>query len=84
MTRNELIEENMKLVPHVMCKYFRVYMERGYEDDIMGCGYLGLVKAADTWDAARAAEREWQICELMRMLEEQECNADDRRKGEIS
>lgn len=44
-------------------------MERGYEDDIMGCGYLGLVKAADTWDAARAAEREWQICELMRMLE---------------
>ena len=65
MTRDELIEANMKLVPHVMRKYFRVYIERGYEDDIMGCGYLGLVKAADTWDASKGVKFSTYACRVI-------------------
>lgn len=55
----------MKLVPHVMRKYFRVYIERGYEDDIMGCGYLGLVKAADTWDASKGVKFSTYACKCI-------------------
>lgn len=50
MTRDELIEKNMKLVYHVAHKTKNIPMEF---DDIVGFGMIGLVKAANDFDPSR-------------------------------
>ena len=52
MTRNELIENNMPLVYHIVNKYFPTY--RGNED-IIQTGMIGLCRAADIYDPEKGA-----------------------------
>ena len=55
MNRNQLIEENIKLVYHVVNKYFKncVIMDR---DDLVQEGSLGLMKAAEEWDETKGVK----------------------------
>lgn len=47
MTKQQLIEDNMKLVYFIVQKYFPTYIQ---DEDIIQAGMLGLCKAADKWD----------------------------------
>ena len=44
--RAKLIEHNMRLVSHIIRKYYSSY---GYPDDLMSIGSLGLIKAVDSF-----------------------------------
>ena len=49
--REKLVEDNIKLVPHIYHKnkrYFLDYLQ--YQDDFLSAGNMGLVKAANTFD----------------------------------
>lgn len=49
--REKLVEDNIKLVPHIYYKnqrYFLDYLQ--YQDDFISAGNMGLVKAANTYD----------------------------------
>lgn len=52
MTKQQLIEDNMKLVFYVINKY---YPKLATNEDIAQCGMLGLCQAAETWDETRSA-----------------------------
>lgn len=52
MTRNELIENNMPLVYHIVNKYFPTY--RG-DEDVIQTGMIGLCRAADMYDPEKGA-----------------------------
>ena len=45
--RNILIEHNLRLVAHIMKKY---YTPNGDQDDLISIGTIGLIKAVDTFD----------------------------------
>lgn len=47
VNRQQLIESNMNLVYAVMHKYYPTFLK---DEDLVQCGYLGLVKAANKWD----------------------------------
>lgn len=47
MTKQELIEDNMKLVYFVLHKYYPTYVN---DEDIKQVGMVGLCKAANAWD----------------------------------
>ena len=47
MTKQHLIENNMKLVYHIVNTQFPTYST---DEDIIQAGMVGLCKAADTWD----------------------------------
>ena len=51
MTKQQLIEDNMNLVYSVIHKEYPTYLS---DEDIVQCGMLGLVKAADKWDESKA------------------------------
>ncbi|MGN0468327.1 MAG: RNA polymerase sporulation sigma factor SigK [Acutalibacteraceae bacterium] len=46
--RSELIEHNLRLVAHVIKKYYSNYSE---QDDLISIGTIGLIKAIDSFDA---------------------------------
>lgn len=45
--RNKLIEHNLRLVAHVIKKYYAV---SGDQDDLISIGIIGLIKAINTFD----------------------------------
>ena len=45
--RNELIEHNLRLVVHIIKKY---YQNARDQDDLISIGTIGLIKAANTFD----------------------------------
>ncbi len=45
--RNILIEHNLRLVAHIVKKYYSSYPE---QDDLVSVGTIGLIKAIDTFD----------------------------------
>jgi len=48
--RNELIEHNLRLVAHIMKKY---YTQTGDQDDLISIGTIGLIKAINTYNPDR-------------------------------
>ena len=50
--RNVLIERNLRLVAHIIKKYYTHYDDT---DDLISIGTIGLMKAVDTFDATRKA-----------------------------
>ena len=50
MTRQQLIEDNMKLVYWLIAKEFPSYIK---DEDIIQVGMVGLCKAANKWDESR-------------------------------
>ena len=48
--RATLIEHNMRLISHIIRKYYSSYQ---YPDDLLSIGSLGLIKAVDTFKAER-------------------------------
>ena len=50
--RNLLIEHNLRLVAHVIKKY---YASREDQDDLISIGTFGLIKAISTFDATKGA-----------------------------
>lgn len=48
--RNKLIEHNLRLVAHVVKKYYSSSMET---DDLISIGTIGLIKAVNNFDAGR-------------------------------
>lgn len=51
--RDLLIRHNLRLVAHVTKKY---YVACGGQDDLISIGTIGLIKAVDTFDPARASK----------------------------
>lgn len=45
--RNKLVEHNLRLVAHIIKKY---YSNRSDQDDLVSIGTIGLIKAIDTFD----------------------------------
>ena len=45
--RNKLVEHNLRLVAHIIKKYYRMQSE---QDDLVSIGTIGLIKAVDTYD----------------------------------
>ena len=50
--RNILVERNLRLVAHVMKKY---YAQTADQEDLISIGTIGLMKAVDTFDTTRKA-----------------------------
>jgi RNA polymerase sporulation-specific sigma factor len=50
MTRQQLIEDNMRLVYHIVHRHYPTYAT---DEDIIQTGMVGLCKAADSWDAQK-------------------------------
>jgi RNA polymerase sporulation-specific sigma factor len=48
--RNKLIEHNLRLVAHIIKKY---YATQADQDDLVSIGTIGLIKAFDTFDASK-------------------------------
>jgi len=51
--RNKLVEHNLRLVSHILKKY---YVQASDQDDLISIGTIGLIKAVDTFDPARASK----------------------------
>ena len=51
--RDRLIRHNLRLVAHVTKKY---YAATSAQDDLISIGTIGLIKAVDTFDPARASK----------------------------
>ena len=50
--RDKLIEHNMRLVSHIIRKYYSSYQ---YPDDLLSIGSLGLIKAVDSFNPTNGA-----------------------------
>ncbi|MBE6679367.1 MAG: sigma-70 family RNA polymerase sigma factor [Ruminococcaceae bacterium] len=50
--RTKLIEHNLRLVAHIVRKYYFTYKN---QDDLISIGSIGLVKAIDSFDASNGA-----------------------------
>lgn len=51
MTTQQLIEDNIKLVYHVINRKYPTFR---YDEDLIQCGMMGLCKAANTWDESKS------------------------------
>ena len=51
--RNILVEHNLRLVAHIIKKY---YTQAAEQEDLISIGTIGLIKAVDTFDPARASK----------------------------
>ena len=51
--RDQLVRHNLRLVAHVTKKY---YAATSNQDDLISIGTIGLIKAVDTFDPARASK----------------------------
>ena len=52
MSRNILIERNLRLVAHIVKKYYTTYKD---QDDLISIGTIGLIKAIDTYNTDNGA-----------------------------
>ena len=52
MTRQQLIEDNMRLVNYTICRYYPWHKDN---EDVIQTGMIGLIKAADSWDTERSS-----------------------------
>ena len=50
--RNTLIERNLRLVAHIMKKY---YAQTSDQEDLISIGTIGLIKGISTFDASKGA-----------------------------
>ncbi len=50
--RNILIERNLRLVAHIMKKY---YASDGDQEDLISIGTIGLIKGIESFDASKGA-----------------------------
>ena len=50
MSRDQLIEENMKLVYYLINRYYPTFNQ---DEDVIQEGMIGLIKAADSWDESK-------------------------------
>lgn len=50
--RNILIERNLRLVAHIMKKYYAAVSD---QEDLISIGTIGLIKAVSTFDASKGA-----------------------------
>lgn len=50
IARNKLIEHNLRLVAHIIKKY---YQNSGGQEDLVSIGTIGLIKAIDTYDLSK-------------------------------
>ena len=50
--RNILIERNLRLVAHIMKKY---YAQTADQEDLISIGTIGLIKGIETFDASKGA-----------------------------
>ena len=50
--RNVLIERNLRLVAHIMKKYYAVVSD---QEDLISIGTIGLIKGIETFDASKGA-----------------------------
>ncbi len=50
--RNILIERNLRLVAHIMKKY---YTQTSDQEDLLSIGTIGLIKGVETFDASKGA-----------------------------
>ena len=50
--RNILVERNLRLVAHIMKKY---YAQTSDQEDLISIGTIGLIKGISTFDASRGA-----------------------------
>ena len=50
--RNILIERNLRLVAHIMKKY---YTQTADQEDLISIGTIGLIKGISTFDASKGA-----------------------------
>ena len=50
--RNVLIEHNLRLVAHIMKKYYALVSD---QDDLISIGTIGLIKGISTFDASKGA-----------------------------
>lgn len=48
--RNKLIEHNLRLVAHIIKKYYSSFRD---QDDLISIGTIGLIKAVNTFDYAK-------------------------------
>ena len=51
-SRNILIERNLRLVAHIVKKYYTTYKD---QDDLISIGTIGLIKAIDTYNTENGA-----------------------------
>ena len=51
--RNKLIEHNLRLVAHIVKKYYTTYPD---QDDLISVGTVGLIKAIDSFNAENGAK----------------------------
>lgn len=52
IAREKLIEHNLRLVSHIVKKY---YGSRGCAEELLSIGSIGLIKAIDTFDGSNGA-----------------------------
>ena len=50
--RNRLIEHNLRLVAHIVKKYYTTYPD---QDDLISIGTIGLIKAINTYDNSKGS-----------------------------
>ena len=50
--RNKLIEHNLRLVAHIIKKY---YTQNGDQDDLISIGTIGLIKGISSFDPSKGA-----------------------------
>ena len=48
--RNELVEHNLRLVAHIVKKYYAI---SGEQDDLISIGTIGLIKAVESYDLGK-------------------------------
>ncbi|MCL2774243.1 MAG: RNA polymerase sporulation sigma factor SigK [Oscillospiraceae bacterium] len=53
VSRNILIERNLRLVAHIVKKYYTTYKD---QDDLISIGTIGLIKAIDTYNIDNGAK----------------------------
>ena len=51
--KNELIEHNLRLVAHIIKKYYASYRD---QEDLISIGTIGLIKAASTFNSSKGTK----------------------------
>lgn len=59
MSKQELVEQNMRLVYHILYSYYPSFVN---DEDILQVGMLGLCQAADTWDKSKGIKFSTYAC----------------------
>lgn len=63
--RNLLVEHNLRLVAHIIKKY---YTQSDHQDDLISIGTIGLIKAVNTFRQDRASAWQHMRADVLKML----------------